>query len=156
MAYKYIYLVIMKSIPVIKPCWQIFVLFIFLFQPRKRQVMFSLFGDYRKKMQEDKRKEKLGDCYLSSLAITLQLTFMNLNFKPYRWAFFPHQKQNFRRTLIYCIKMNTIILYSQVSCWPSIWVVPRLAICWYWIHLYTLVEKGTLMCLATENNIHMY
>lgn len=84
MAYKYIYLVIMKSIPVIKPCWQIFVLFIFLFQPRKRQVMFSLFGDYRKKMQEDKRKEKLGDCYLSSLAITLQLTFMNLNFKPYR------------------------------------------------------------------------
>jgi len=28
--------------------------------PRKRQLMFSLFGDYRKKMQEDKKKEKQG------------------------------------------------------------------------------------------------
>ncbi|KAL9971340.1 hypothetical protein ACROYT_G023853 [Oculina patagonica] len=26
--------------------------------PRKRQLMFSLFGDYRKKMQDDKKKEK--------------------------------------------------------------------------------------------------
>ncbi|KAJ7393528.1 hypothetical protein OS493_006512 [Desmophyllum pertusum] len=26
--------------------------------PRKRQLMFSLFGDYRKKMQDDKRKER--------------------------------------------------------------------------------------------------
>ena len=30
-------------------------------QPRKRQLMFSLFGDYRKKMEEDRRREKQGD-----------------------------------------------------------------------------------------------
>ena len=32
--------------------------------------MFSLFGDYRKKMQEDKKKEKQGVGHLSSFAMT--------------------------------------------------------------------------------------
>lgn len=33
----------------------------YLFQPRKRQIMFSVFGDYRRKMQEDFQKTNQGN-----------------------------------------------------------------------------------------------
>ena len=32
----------------------------FHFQPRKRQIMYSLFGDYRKKIQDDQRNQRQG------------------------------------------------------------------------------------------------
>lgn len=48
-------------------------------QPRKRQLMFSLFGDYRKKMEEDRRREKQGDlAKLKSIYLRLVESFPHL------------------------------------------------------------------------------
>ena len=49
----------------------------YLFQPRKRQIMFSVFGDYRRKMQEDFQKTNQGTSENATVQSNTQLLLVN-------------------------------------------------------------------------------